>query len=396
MIPATLAPRGFLFGAVEAAVKAPGRLDLGCIVCDGPAAAAGVFTRNRVVAAPVTLCRERVPAAGVRVVLANAGNANACTGEAGLRDAVRLCAVVAETLGVAPEAVLPCSTGVIGLPLPMERMVAALPALAAALGEDSEPFARCILTTDTCAKVAARSVPRGDREIRVLGVAKGSGMIRPDMATMLAFLVTDAPVGPELLQQILRQAAERTFNRITVDGDTSTNDTVLALASGAAGGTALEADPEAREAFVAAVEAVCRDLARRIVRDGEGARKLVDVWVRGAADAAAAERVARTIAESPLVKTALHGEDPNWGRIAAALGRSGAYAGGLFAISVGGVEIVAGGQGLGKEAEAAARRVMQGDEFAIEVRLDEGPGEACVTTCDFSAEYVSINADYRS
>ena len=391
-----MTPRGFRFGAVEAAVKVPGRLDLGCIVCDGPAAAAGVFTRNRVVAAPVTLCRERVPAAGVRVVMANAGNANACTGEAGLRDAVRLCAVVAETLGVAPEAVLPCSTGVIGLPLPMERMVAALPALSAALGEDPEPFARCILTTDTCTKLAARSVPCGDREIRVLGVAKGSGMIRPDMATMLGFVVTDAPVGPELLQQILSQAAERTFNRITVDGDTSTNDTVLALASGAAGGTALETDPEAREAFVAAVEAVCRDLARKIVRDGEGARKLVDVWVRGAADATAAERAARTIAESPLVKTALHGEDPNWGRIAAALGRSGAYAGGPFAIAVGGVEIVVGGQGLGKEAEAAARRVMQGDEFAIEVRLDEGPGEACVTTCDFSAEYVSINADYRS
>ncbi|MDF1555872.1 MAG: bifunctional ornithine acetyltransferase/N-acetylglutamate synthase, partial [Deferrisomatales bacterium] len=195
---------------------------------------------------------------------------------------------------------------------------------------------------------------------------------------------------------ILGRAAERTFNRITVDGDTSTNDTVLALASGAAGGTALETDAGAREAFAAAVEAVCRDLARMIVRDGEGARKLVDVWVRGAADDGAAERAARTIAESPLVKTALHGEDPNWGRIAAALGRSGAYAGGPFAISLGGVEIVAAGRGLGKEAEAAARREMRGDEFAIEVRLDEGTGAACVTTCDFSAEYVSINADYRS
>ena len=295
---------------------------------------------------------------------------------------------------------LPCSTGVIGLPLPMERMVATLPALSAALGEDPEPFARCILTTDTCTKLVARSVPRGehcgDRAIRVLGVAKGSGMIRPDMATMLGFLVTDAPVGPELLQRILGRAVECTFNRITVDGDTSTNDTVLALASAAAGGTSLETDLATRDAFAAAVEAVCRDLARMIVRDGEGARKVVDVWVRGAADEAAAERAARTIAESPLVKTALHGEDPNWGRIAAALGRSGAYAGGPFAIAVGGVEIVAAGRGLGSEAETAARRVMQGDEFAIEVRLDEGHGEACVTTCDFSAEYVSINADYRS
>ncbi|MDF1553029.1 MAG: bifunctional ornithine acetyltransferase/N-acetylglutamate synthase, partial [Deferrisomatales bacterium] len=218
MIPATPPPLGFRFGAVEAAVKAPGRLDMGCILCDRPAAAAGVFTRNRVVAAPVTLCRERVPSAAVRAVLVNAGNANACTGEEGFADAVRLCAAAADALGVAPEAVLPCSTGVIGLPLPMQRMVTALPALEGVMGRDPEPFARCILTTDTCAKVAARSVPRGHHEIRVLGIAKGSGMIRPDMATMLGFLVTDAPAGPELLQQILGRAAERTFNRITVDG----------------------------------------------------------------------------------------------------------------------------------------------------------------------------------
>jgi len=389
-------PKGFRFGAVEAAVKAPGRLDLGCIVSDGPAAAAGVFTRNRVVAAPVTLCRQRVPSAAVRAVLVNAGNANACTGDAGLKDALHLCAAAAEALGVDPAAVLPCSTGVIGLPLPVERMQAALPALAAALGDDPEPFARCILTTDTCRKEAVRSVPRAEGEIRVLGIAKGSGMICPDMATMLGFLVTDAPIGPASLQQVLGQAAARTFNRITVDGDTSTNDTVLMLASGAAGGPALESDPEALTAFAAAVEAVCRDLARMIVRDGEGATKLVDVWVRGAVDEAAAERVARTIAHSPLVKTALHGEDPNWGRIAAAMGRSGAYAGGPFDIAVGGIPIVAAGRGLGKEAEAAARRVMQGDEFAIDVRLAEGPGEACIITCDFSAEYVSINADYRS
>jgi glutamate N-acetyltransferase/amino-acid N-acetyltransferase len=348
------------------------------------------------VAAPVTLCRERLPSAEVRAVLVNAGNANACTGDAGIEDAARLCTAVAAALDVAPEAVLPCSTGVIGLPLPVERMVAAVPALSATLGVDPEPFARCILTTDTCTKLSARSVSRGDHEIRVLGVAKGSGMIRPDMATMLGFLVADAPAGPELLQQVLGRAVERTFNRITVDGDTSTNDTVLALASGAAGGTPLEEDPGAREAFAATVEAVCRDLARMIVRDGEGAGKLVDVWVRGAVDEAAAERAARTIAESPLVKTALHGEDPNWGRIAAALGRSCAYAGGPFAIAVGGVEIVIDGHGLGAVAEAAAHRVMQRDEFTIEVRLDEGSGEACVTTCDFSAAYVSINADYRS
>ena len=390
------APRGFRFAAVEAAVKAPGRLDMGLIVCDSEAATAGVFTRNRVVAAPVVLCRRRLPAAAARAVLVNSGNANACTGEAGLDAAVQLTDAAAAALGVAPAAVLPCSTGVIGLPLPVERMVAAVPALVEALGEDPEPFARAIMTTDAFLKVVSRPVVREGADYRVLGVAKGAGMIRPDMATMLGFVLTDAPVGSELLQKVLTEAAERTFNRITVDGDTSTNDTVLALASGQAGGVPLEQDPEASAGFLAAVEAVCRELARMIVRDGEGAGKVVDVWVRGAASEQAATRIARTIAESPLVKTAIHGEDPNWGRIAAALGRSGAYEGGPFAISVGGVDIVNDGLGLGAQAEAAAHRAMQLAEFEIEVRLGEGVGEACVTTCDLSAEYVRINADYRS
>ena len=390
------APRGFRFAAVEAAVKAPGRLDMGLIVCDSEAATAGVFTRNRVVAAPVVLCRRRLPAAAARAVLVTSGNANACTGEAGLDAAVQLTDAAAAALGVAPAAVLPCSTGVIGLPLPVERMVAAVPALVEALGEDPEPFARAIMTTDAFLKVVSRPVVREGADYRVLGVAKGAGMIRPDMATMLGFVLTDAPVGSELLQKVLTEAAERTFNRITVDGDTSTNDTVLALASGQAGGVPLEQDPEASAGFLAAVEAVCRELARMIVRDGEGAGKVVDVWVRGAASEQAATRIARTIAESPLVKTAIHGEDPNWGRIAAALGRSGAYEGGPFAISVGGVDIVNDGLGLGAQAEAAAHRAMQLAEFEIEVRLGEGVGEACITTCDLSAEYVRINADYRS
>ncbi len=387
-------PKGFRFAAAEAAVKAPGRLDLGLIACDRPAAAAGVFTRNRVVAAPVVVCRERVAAGRARAVLVNAGNANACTGPQGLDAARRTSARVADLLGVPPDAVLPCSTGVIGLPLPVDRIAAAAPALVDGLGDDPEPFARSILTTDTVPKQSARTVTAAGRQARVLGVAKGAGMIRPDLATMLGFVVTDAPVAAADLDAVLRAACDRTFNRITVDGDTSTNDTVLALASGAAGGPPVSGPDLA--AVADAVEAVCRDLARAIVADAEGAGKVVDVRVVGAADDAAALRVARTVAESPLVKTALHGEDPNWGRIAAAVGRSGAYAGGPFDIEIGGVAVVRDGLGLGEEAEARAHRVMQAGAYEVRIVLAEGEGRAVVTTCDLSAEYVRINADYRS
>ncbi|GAB6062608.1 bifunctional glutamate N-acetyltransferase/amino-acid acetyltransferase ArgJ [Deferrisoma palaeochoriense] len=389
-------PAGFRFGAAEAGVKAPGRLDMGLLWSERPAAAAGVFTRNRVVAAPVVLCRERIARGTARAVLVNAGNANACTGEAGLSDARRVAAAAARELGVTEDDVLVCSTGVIGARLPVDRMEAAIPALRSSLGTDPDPFARSILTTDRFPKVSARSFPADGAEVRLVGVAKGAGMIRPDMGTMLAFLATDARVGPEALGRVLRQAVDRTFNRITVDGDTSTNDTVLLLANGAAGGPALEDAPEGFGAFAEAVESVCRDLARMIVADGEGATKVVDVVVEGAADDASALRIARAVAESPLVKTAIHGEDPNWGRIAAAMGRSGGYGGGPFAIEVGGVEIVRDGLAVGADAEVRAHEVMKGREYAIRIRLAEGEGTATVTTCDLSAEYVRINADYRS
>ncbi|MFU8856406.1 MAG: bifunctional glutamate N-acetyltransferase/amino-acid acetyltransferase ArgJ [Deferrisomatales bacterium] len=391
-----MTPRGFRFAAAEAAVKKPGRLDLGLLLSASEAAVAGVFTRNRVTAAPVLLCRERVGRGVARAVLVNSGNANACTGAQGLEDARRLTASLAERLGVEADAVFPCSTGVIGLPLPVVRMEAALPRLVSALGDDPEPFARAMMTTDSFPKVSTRSVSAGGREVRVLGTAKGAGMIRPDVATMLAFLVTDAPLGSAALQELLAGAAEETFNRITVDGDTSTNDTVLALAGGAAGGPPLETNRSALEVLAGAFREVCRDLSRMMVRDGEGATKVVDVRVRGAASDAAALQAARTVAESPLVKTALHGEDPNWGRIAAALGRSGAYGGGAFSIAIGGVPVVEAGMGLGAEAEAGAHAKMQGTEYEICVTLQEGSGEAVVTTCDLTAEYVRINADYRT
>ncbi|MHB8766104.1 MAG: bifunctional glutamate N-acetyltransferase/amino-acid acetyltransferase ArgJ [Deferrisomatales bacterium] len=391
-----MTPRGFRFGAVEAAVKKPGRLDLGVVWCEVDAAVAGVFTRNRVVAAPVVLCREGVARGTARAILVNSGNANACTGDRGLADARRLAARAAGALGVAPEAVLPCSTGVIGLPLPLARMEAALPGLPAALGDDPEPLARAIMTTDRFPKVSRRTVALAGREVRLLGLAKGAGMIRPDMATMLAFIVTDAPVGAAALQGALSRAVEDTFNRITVDGDTSTNDTALALASGLAGGEPLERDPAALAAFEGALGEVCRDLARMMVKDGEGATKVVDVRVTGAATDAAALQIARTVAESPLVKTALHGQDPNWGRIAGALGRSGAWDGGPFHIAIGGVPVVRAGLGLGPDAEAHAHRAMEAPEYEILVSVEEGEGEASVTTCDLTAEYVRINADYRT
>ena len=390
------APRGFRFGAVEAAVKKPGRLDLGLLWTEAPASVAGVFTKNLVQAPPVLLCRERVASGRARAVMANSGNANACSGDEGLSGARRLTASLAAALGVSEGTVFPCSTGVIGLPLPVDRMEAALPALVGSLDEDPEPFARAIMTTDSFPKLSERSLDVGGTEVRVLGIAKGAGMIRPDMATMLAFVLTDARVGSGALQTILSEAVERSFNRITVDGDTSTNDTVLLLASGGAGGGMLDGEAEPLRALGQAVTAVCRDLARMMVRDGEGASKVVDVTVRGAASEAAAVLIARTVGESPLVKTALHGEDPNWGRIAAALGRSGAYGGGPFHIAIGGVAVVRAGLGLGASAEARAHRAMEQKEYEIVVELEEGRGEATVTTCDLTAEYVRINADYRS
>ena len=390
-----MTPRGFRFSAVEAAVKAPGRLDLGLIEAEHGASVAGVFTRNRVQAAPVVLCRERTARGLARAVLVNAGNANACTGEAGLEDARALTAAVAERLGAAPEEILPCSTGVIGQRLPVDRITGRVPELVAGLGPDPEPFARSILTTDTFPKMVSRTASIGGGEIRFLGIAKGAGMIRPDMATMLAFVLTDAAAWPDTLRSALGGAVERTFNRITVDGDTSTNDTVLLMASGGSG-VSVETELEYRDAFAREVEAVCAELARMIVRDGEGAGHVVEVRVRGAADEAAALSIARTVAESPLVKTAVHGRDPNWGRIAAALGRAPGYRGGPFHIAIGGVPVVRNGLGLGAGAEARAAEAMGAESYEILVELEEGRGEASVLTCDLSAEYVRINADYRS
>jgi glutamate N-acetyltransferase/amino-acid N-acetyltransferase len=387
---------GFKAAGVAAGIKKNHRKDLGLIVCEGPASVAGLFTRNRVQAAPVLLDRERIRGGLCRAVIVNSGNANCCTGDEGYRNAERMARAVAIGLGVSDEQVLVASTGVIGEPLPVERIEQALPGLAAALSpEGVADFAEAIMTTDRVPKIVSRQAQIGGRCVTVTGVVKGAGMIRPDVATMLCFLMTDAQTSAGTLKAVLAVGAERSFNRITVDGDTSTNDTILLMASGRSG-----ADVEpvaARDAFQTLVDEVMLALATWVVKDAEGSNKLVEIRVDGAASDADARAVADTIAHSPLVKTALFGEDANWGRILAAAGRAGAALDpSRVSIFIGGIQMVAGGTGCGKAAEAAATRVLKTDEFSITVDLHLGTGRAAVYTCDLSIDYVKINADYRS
>jgi len=387
---------GFRAAGVVGGIKTNGRKDLGLIACDGPASVAGVFTRNRVQAAPVLLDRERVGSGVCRAVIANSGNANCCTGSAGYRDAVRMARVAAIGLGIPEEQVLVASTGVIGEPLPVERIERAFPSLLETLSpEGVGDFAEAIMTTDRVPKVVSRLIEIDGRSVTLTGVAKGAGMIRPDVATMLCFLMTDARASAGLLKDMLSAGAERSFNRITVDGDTSTNDTVLMLASGRSNAGLEPAG--AREAFQAMLDDVMLALAKWVVKDAEGSNKLVEIRIVGAATDGEARAMADTIAHSPLVKTALFGEDANWGRILAAAGRSGAALDpSRVDIFIGPVQMVSNGIGCGKAAEGAATRVLKTDEFSITVDLHLGLGRAEVYTCDLSIDYVKINADYRS
>ena len=391
-------PKGFRYAARAAGIKKSGKPDLAIIVADQPVPCAGTFTTNRVVAAPVILTRERVRSGHCQAILVNSGNANACTGGQGLADARRTSALAAAALGVAEELVAVCSTGVIGVPLPMARFEEHLPALAAELSAaGADAVARAMMTTDAFPKVAARRVVIGGRECRIIGLAKGAGMIHPDMATMLAFVLTDATLDGALADSLLRTAVVRTFNRITVDRDTSTNDTVLLLASGAAGAPAqVKGSPE-RDAFAAALEEVLQDLAKMIVRDGEGATKLVRIQVNGATSEADALTVARSVATSALVKTAFFGADANWGRIIAAAGYAGvAIDPDRVRILFDEVPMVEQGLGLGAEQEARATEVLKKAEFTVTIELGLGTGSAWYYTSDLGYEYVRINADYRS
>jgi glutamate N-acetyltransferase / amino-acid N-acetyltransferase len=388
--------KGFRAGGVAAGLKKNKGMDLGIIFSEVPAAGAAVFTRNRVQAAPVVLDRERIRSGNCRGVIVNSGNANCCTGARGLRDAAAMARAAADALGIPDDQVLVASTGVIGQFLPIEKVEAAIPDLVASLRPDGfDDLARAIMTTDKVPKLVSREGRIGDRPFTLLGVAKGSGMIRPDMATMLCFVCTDAEVPAGFLETALKTAADRSFNRITVDGDTSTNDTVILMANGLSG--AVVDDASSRDTFSRLLDEVLIDLAKRVVRDGEGATKLVEIAVRGAGSDGEAHVVADTIANSSLVKTAFFGEDANWGRILAAVGRAGvAFDPERVDIFFEDVLMFRDGAGFGEAVEAAATAVLKKPEFTISVDLRSGKGAASVFTCDFSLDYVRINADYRS
>ncbi len=363
-------------------------------------ACAAVFTRNAFRAAPVTLARHHLGSVAPRYLLINAGNANAGTGKRGLEDARASCEALAVLAGCQPEEILPFSTGVIGEHLPVDRIAAALPAILTRLDPAGWPrAARAIMTTDTVPKLVSRQFELRGQTATVTGIAKGAGMICPDMATMLAFIATDVVIAPALLQVCLQKAVEPSFNAITIDGDTSTNDACVLVATGELGNPLMEdADAPDFASLQSAVDAVCLELATAIVRDGEGATKLVTVQVEEAIDASEARRVAYTIAHSPLVKTALFASDPNWGRILAAVGRAGLADLDLerVRIHLGEVLIVAHGGRAPDYTEEAGAAVMAESEILIRVSLGRGEARTRVLTCDFSYDYVRINAEYRS
>jgi glutamate N-acetyltransferase/amino-acid N-acetyltransferase len=389
-------PQGFRAAGVSAGIKANGGLDLALLVSETPATAAAVFTINRAQAAPVLVSREHLSRSGgvARAVIVNSGCANACTGDEGLQVAHTMAADTARLVGCPVEQVLVASTGVIGVALPLEKIRSGLPAALRALGADQgAAAARAIMTTDPFPKEAAARTTIGGRDASVGGMAKGSGMIEPMMATMLGFITTDAAVPQPLLDRALRDAVNDTFNAITVDGECSTNDTVMLLANGASGATVGAGQ---YDTFVGALRAVCLELALGIVRGGEGATKLVTVTVTGAASAEDARRAAKAIANSPLVKTAIHGGDPNWGRLIAVAGRAGvAFELERAAVTIGSTVLFEAGKPHDDNAPRAAE-YLKGKEIAVAVDLGAGRATSTVWTCDLSAEYIRINADYRT
>ncbi|HVN07743.1 MAG TPA: bifunctional glutamate N-acetyltransferase/amino-acid acetyltransferase ArgJ [Patescibacteria group bacterium] len=405
MEPAHPLPRGFRFGGTSCGLKRSGAPDLSLVVADSPATVAAAFTSNRVQAAPVVVSAEHVRRSGgrMRAIVLNSGNANCCTGAAGLAAARRMAQAVAARIGCRREQVFVCSTGVIGVPLRVEKIVGAIPAFEPALGSGPAEFAafsRGMLTTDTRPKTAAATLRIGGSTVRIAGCTKGAGMIAPQFhrphATMLAVILTDVAITPALARRALAAVIAPTFNSITVDGDTSTNDTVALFASGAGGGRITGARSAEFLRFAAALEGVCRSLALQIVADGEGAHHVIEIDVRGAPDDRGAAAVARTIAHSPLVKTALAGADPNWGRILAAAGRAGVvFRPERAAISLAGIPVFRRGRPLPFDEKTVHERMLQ-HEYTMRVELGGGRGRARVWTCELSEGYVRINADYRT
>jgi glutamate N-acetyltransferase/amino-acid N-acetyltransferase len=387
---------GFKAAGVVAGIKKNGEKDLGLIYSEAPAKVAGVFTKNIVQAAPVILDKERIKSGVCQAIIVNSGNANCCTGNRGLTDAKSMARFAASKLEISEDLVFVSSTGVIGQPLPIEKIEAAIPELVKSLlPEGLRDCARAIMTTDTFPKVFSRKGCLKDKTFTVTGIAKGSGMICPDMATMLCFVCTDVDAGQTLLKDALFTATERSFNRITVDGDTSTNDMVLIMANGRSEVTLERA--EQINTFQEVLDGVLRHLARQVVKDGEGATKLVEIAVKGALTRKDAHKIAETVANSNLVKTAFFGEDANWGRILGAAGRAGVSIDpAKIDVYFDDVLMVKNGMGCGDAAEEQATKILKRQEFTVSIDLKMGTGYESVFTCDFSLDYVKINADYRS
>lgn len=390
-------PAGYRFSAVASGIKKSQKPDMALIVSDCAASCAGVFTRNQVIAAPLVVTRPRIAAGRCQAILVNSGNANACTGSEGIQRAERTVALTAAALGIEKDLVAVSSTGVIGVPLPLPPFERSIPQLITELHPGSaEAVARAMMTTDAFTKIASAKEP-GDNPYGILGIAKGAGMIHPDMATMLCFILTDARIDSEFLQELLHRAVAGSFNSITVDGDTSTNDTVLVLANGAAGGDLVRPGTAAAAVFADHLDRVMLDLAKMIVSDGEGATKMVQIKVVGAMGAADARTAARSVATSSLVKTAFFGEDANWGRIIAAVGYSGIELDqDRIDISFDNIPIVASGVAIGPDHEAQASNVLKKQSFVVTIDLHLGEGEASYYTSDLNYDYVKINADYRT
>jgi glutamate N-acetyltransferase/amino-acid N-acetyltransferase len=393
-------PQGFLASAVAAGVKkANGKLDLGLLYSSRPSIAAARFTTNVVKAAPLLLSQAHLEKSGgeIRAIIVNSGNANACTGDAGMQVARKMAELGSQILGISAHQLLVASTGVIGVQLPFERLEKQASTLKAGLKPEAiGDVAKAIMTTDTVRKVCSAEVLIAGKPVWISGMTKGAGMIQPNMATTLAFVLTDAMITRSLLEEVLTEACNKSYNRITVDGDTSTNDTLAVIANGASGCPLIDEKNDHYIAFAGTLTQVCQSLAQQIVRDGEGATKFIEIHVQGAESEAHATQIARSIANSPLFKTAMAGEDANWGRILCAAGYSGVrFDPGRTDIQIGSLLVCENGMGLGFD-ESQAKQILQQHDIRISLNLKSGTASSTVWTCDLTKEYIHINADYRT
>jgi glutamate N-acetyltransferase/amino-acid N-acetyltransferase len=387
---------GYRLAGIASGIKKNKKRDLGLIFSEVPTSVAGVFTRNKIQAAPVLLDRQRIQSGVCRGLIVNSGNANCCTGERGMQDAIKMARLAAAGLGISEDLLLVASTGVIGEPLPMEKIEAAMSGLVKALHpEGLADFVEAIMTTDTVPKIVTRQGELDRKQFTIIGAAKGAGMIRPDMATLLCFVMTDVKASPARLKAMLKTATDRSFNRITIDGDTSTNDTAILMANGL---SAAAVNDDSRAAvFQSLLDEVLMTLAKQLVQDGEGATKLVEIRVKGALSDHDARQIADTVANSNLLKTAFYGQDANWGRILAAVGRAGVpVEPDTIDVYFDSGQMVKNGMGCGQYAEAQAAEVLKKPDFVVTIDLNMGSGTSSAFTCDFSIDYVKINADYRS